>query len=187
MLVPAAVIASGLGGLPLTGGALAKYAAKDLLGEGLWARWRVSSIGTTLLMLHFLVACARTPPSNRRRRARRIACRGSPWRWRRSPSRGRSILAPLDALPEPLAPKDLWAALWPVALGAVLAVDCALRSSPAAHAGRRHRSGDRRRGAHTAITGSRRFERVDTVLRQWPAAGLSLLALAIALGAALLR
>ncbi|HKE92979.1 MAG TPA: proton-conducting transporter membrane subunit, partial [Povalibacter sp.] len=34
MLIPAAVIALGLGGLPLTGGALTKYAAKDLLGNG---------------------------------------------------------------------------------------------------------------------------------------------------------
>jgi hypothetical protein len=32
-----------------------------------------------------------------------------------------------------------------------------------------------------------RFERVDGVLRQWPAAGLSLPLLAIALGAGLLR
>ncbi len=55
MLVPAAVIALGLGGLPLTGGALAKYAAKDLLGEGLAGSVAVvSSIATTLLMIHFL-------------------------------------------------------------------------------------------------------------------------------------
>ena len=41
--------------------------------------------------------------------------------------------------------------------------------------------------ARAAVTGSRRFEEVDDVLRRWPAAGVSLLAVAIALGAALLR
>ena len=41
--------------------------------------------------------------------------------------------------------------------------------------------------ARSAVAWSGRLERVDGVLRQWPAAGLSLLLLAIALGAALLR
>ena len=40
--------------------------------------------------------------------------------------------------------------------------------------------------ARAAITGSRRFERVDAVLRQWPAAGVSLLMLAILIGAAMM-
>jgi hypothetical protein len=45
----------------------------------------------------------------------------------------------------------------------------------------------RQDAARAAIIGSRRLERVDGVLRQWPVAGLSLLVLAIAFGAALLR
>ncbi len=62
-LALAAVLAAGLGGLPFTGGAIAKYAVKDPLGDG-WAATAaaVSAIGTTLLMLHFLrrvsAACA---------------------------------------------------------------------------------------------------------------------------------
>jgi hypothetical protein len=37
-----------------------------------------------------------------------------------------------------------------------------------------------------AITASRRFERVDDLLRQWPTAGVSLLMLAILFGAAMI-
>ena len=43
VLLPAAVLALGFGGLPLTGGGLAKLAVKPPLGEGVWAcsrRWR---------------------------------------------------------------------------------------------------------------------------------------------------
>jgi hypothetical protein len=95
--------------------------------------------------------------------------------------------APLGALPDPLAPQYLWEALWPVAIGAVLAVVLtrSVDRLPRIPEGDIAVAIDA--AARTAITGSRRFERVDDVLRQWPAAGLSLLALAIALGAALLR
>jgi hypothetical protein len=37
------------------------------------------------------------------------------------------------------------------------------------------------------VSGSRRVERLDGMLRQWPAASVSLLAVAIALGVTLLR
>ena len=47
MLSPAAVLALGLGGLPLTGGALAKYAVKGPLGDGLAGMLaNVSAAGT---------------------------------------------------------------------------------------------------------------------------------------------
>ena len=54
-LLLAAVLAVGLGGLPLTGGAVAKLAVKGPLGAG-WAATvaYASAVGTTLLMLHFL-------------------------------------------------------------------------------------------------------------------------------------
>jgi len=44
----------GLGGLPFTGGAIAKYAVKDQLDVGVvgWLA-AASAVGTTLLMLHF--------------------------------------------------------------------------------------------------------------------------------------
>src|SRR5262245_24700063 len=55
VLVPAAVLALGLGGLPLTGGALAKSAVKPVLGDGtLGLLAGFAAVGSTLLMLHFL-------------------------------------------------------------------------------------------------------------------------------------
>ena len=54
-LLLAAVLALGLGGLPLTGGALAKLAVKAPLGDGFVGLLaNLSAVGTSLLMLHFL-------------------------------------------------------------------------------------------------------------------------------------
>jgi hypothetical protein len=39
-------------------------------------------------------------------------------------------------------------------------------------------------GMQMAVTGGKALERMDSVLRQWPAAGVSLLMVTIALGAA---
>ena len=61
MLLPAAIIAVGLGGLPLTGGALAKFVADELLGDSTASTIAtLSAIGTTLLMLQFLRHLAST-------------------------------------------------------------------------------------------------------------------------------
>ena len=61
MLLPAAIIAVGLGGLPLTGGALAKFVADELLGDSTASKIAtLSAIGTTLLMLQFLRRLAKT-------------------------------------------------------------------------------------------------------------------------------
>ena len=55
VLLPAAIIALGIGGLPLTGGYLAKLAVKDLLGKGVVGLLgALSGAASTLLMLHFL-------------------------------------------------------------------------------------------------------------------------------------
>jgi formate hydrogenlyase subunit 3/multisubunit Na+/H+ antiporter MnhD subunit len=63
VLPPAAVLALSLGGLPLTGGALAKLAIKAPLGDGVVGSLAtVSAAGTTLLMLHFLRRLARAAP-----------------------------------------------------------------------------------------------------------------------------
>jgi formate hydrogenlyase subunit 3/multisubunit Na+/H+ antiporter MnhD subunit len=59
-IAAAAVLALGLGGLPLTGGALAKQVAKSALGDGLVGGLMLaSSVGTTVLMMHFLALLAR--------------------------------------------------------------------------------------------------------------------------------
>jgi formate hydrogenlyase subunit 3/multisubunit Na+/H+ antiporter MnhD subunit len=188
-LALATVLAAGLGGLPLTGGALAKFAVKDPLGDGLVGTLGViSAIGTTVLMLHFVVrlrANAATEPQATAPPGlalpwlvMAIASIAVPW--------ALYYALPLGPLPDPLAPKYLWEALWPVGIGAVFALLLTRYRSRLPRIPEGDIAVAIDAAARAAITGSRRFERVDDVLRQWPAAGLSLLALAIALGAALL-
>ncbi|RQH05774.1 complex I subunit 5 family protein [Paraburkholderia dinghuensis] len=121
--VPTALIALGLGGLPLTGGALAKYATKELLGGGLAGSMAVaSSAATTLLMLHFMRRLnampntdsdARTPvPLTGAWLAMVLASLVAPW-----------VLyldIPVGTLSGALAPAALWSALWPVIAGVAL-------------------------------------------------------------------
>jgi formate hydrogenlyase subunit 3/multisubunit Na+/H+ antiporter MnhD subunit len=61
VLVPAVILAVGFGGLPPTGGALAKAAVKDQLGGALLGplAW-LSAAGSTALMLHFAARLAAT-------------------------------------------------------------------------------------------------------------------------------
>src|SRR5260370_12087804 len=64
-LLLAAVLALRLGGLPLTGGALAKLAVKALLGDGVVGLLaHLSAVGTTLLLLHFLQRLTQIPPQD---------------------------------------------------------------------------------------------------------------------------
>src|SRR5215813_5914354 len=90
VLIPSGVLALGLGGFPLTGGALAKLALKGQFGDGLVGTLAtVSAAGSTLLMIHFLrrlvqTAVERRPPPD-------ILGRGSPWLLQPLQFRGRSI------------------------------------------------------------------------------------------------
>ncbi len=60
-LILMAALALSLAGLPFTGGALAKLAVKDPLGDGLAASLaNASAAGSALLMLHFLARLVRT-------------------------------------------------------------------------------------------------------------------------------
>jgi formate hydrogenlyase subunit 3/multisubunit Na+/H+ antiporter MnhD subunit len=125
VLVPTAVIALGLGGLPLTGGALAKYAAKDVLGGNLASAMAVaSSVATTLLMLHFVRCLATTTTTDSKARAPAsltaawlamvLASLIVPWVL--------YLHIPVGALPGALAPAALWSALWPVLAGGAIAI-----------------------------------------------------------------
>ena len=125
VLLPTAVIALGLGGLPLTGGALAKYAAKDLLSGNLASVLAAaSSAATTLLMLHFVrcLGAVATTDSNARAPgplrgawlAMVVVSLAVPWVL--------YLRIPVGSLPEALAPAALWSALWPVLVGAALAI-----------------------------------------------------------------
>ena len=189
VLIPAAVLALGLGGLPLTGGALAKLAVKGQLGEGIAGTLAtLSAAGSTMLMLHFLRRLAQiaarpphTPPAD-----------GYIWPWLITAfatvtvpwvlypiATGRSVL---DAF----VPGTLWAGLWPVLIGALLAPGFWRwgKDLPRVPPGDLVVLGER--AARATVPCAEAIERADGYLRQWPAAGLSLLMLVIILGAAML-
>ncbi len=187
VLLPTAVLALGLGGLPFTGGALAKLAMKAPLGDGVVATLAtLSAAGTTLLMLHFLrclmsVAPARPGPAPNGLvvpwLATAAASMAIPW------ALYPAVIGPVSDV---LAPAALWAAVWPVLAGALLAV--ALRN-PISRLPRIP-EGDvlvlAERTGRRAAAWSLVLERADGTLRRWPVAGLSLLAVAVAFGAAML-
>lgn len=186
VLVPCAVLAVGLGGLPFTGGALAKYAVKAPLGDGLAGTLSiVSAIGTTLLMLHFTRRVAAHADTDRAAIAPAglllpwaivaAAALAVPW--------GLYLSAPPGALPHALAFDTLWGALWPVATGALLALGLARAADrvPALP------QGDIAVVVDAALSRAPAwgdaFVRADGVLRGWTAAGVSLLVAALVLGA----
>ena len=78
VLLPAAVLALSLGGLPLTGGALAKLAVKATLGAGVVGTLAtLAAAGSTLLMLHFLRRLAQIAA----RTSQSAAPAGLAWPW----------------------------------------------------------------------------------------------------------
>lgn len=188
VMLPAAVLALGLGGLPLTGGALAKLAVKGLLGDGgVAVLANLSAAGSTMLMLHFLW-CLAAVPSHRHDDARPSAST-VPWitlaifalaiPWALYPLAG-------GAWSETIAPKAVWGSLWPVLLGAALAI--ALRVLRPALP--RLPEGDILAAGHgvarTAIRWGGAIEGFEGELRAWPIASLSLVAIAALLGLAML-
>jgi len=186
-LLLATLLALGLGGLPLTGGAVAKLAVKGPLGSG-WAETvgYVSAIGTTLLMLHFVRRVALSASTTEAR-----AAVGLRWPW--LVTAGGALVVPwaiylgasLGTVADVVAPKALWAALWPVLIGAALAGWLARAEQwlPRLPAGDIAVAIDA--GARAAARGSAVLTRLDGLLRQWSVAGVALLVLAAVFGAAL--
>ena len=189
VLIPAAVLALGLGGLPLTGGALAKLALKAQFGDGAVGTLAIlSAAGSTLLMLHFLRRLIQTSP----RASEAAPPAGFTWPWLIMAFA--AVIFPWMLYPaaesrtllDALAPGTLWAALWPVLIGGMLAVE--LRRWE----GRLPRvpEGDVVVAGEAAIRATvpwgKAIERADGYLRQWPVASISLLTLVIILGVAML-
>jgi formate hydrogenlyase subunit 3/multisubunit Na+/H+ antiporter MnhD subunit len=187
--VPALLLCLGLGGLPFTGGATAKYAVKDQLDVGMvgWLA-AASAVGTTLLMLHFFSRLAAFGSDD----PRASASLGLRWPWLAMAAAALVLpwlLHPLTGLGSTLAsiaPQALWASLWPVALGAGLAF--ALRGwaerLPKIPQGDIAEAIDH--ASRAAMAGGPFYDRFDGVIRGWPAATLALLLTAIAFGAALI-
>ncbi|MGH6836288.1 MAG: complex I subunit 5 family protein [Methylocella sp.] len=186
VLLMAFVLALSLGGLPLTGGALMKFAIKEALGNGIASTLAtVSAAGTTLLMMHFLLRLARTASQERQAPASAglvwlwlvVALASVVIPWLMYPSLGGDIS-------EALKPGAQWEALWPVLCGAVLSPLMWLWGSRLP----RIPAGDivvkEEAAFHASYAFGAALERMDARLRQWPAAGLSLLAVALMLAAA---
>ncbi|MBK9116865.1 MAG: NADH/ubiquinone/plastoquinone (complex I) [Betaproteobacteria bacterium] len=187
-LVLAAVLAVGLGGLPPTGGFIAKYAVKGPLGDG-WVATAaaVSAVGTTLLMLHFVrrvQTVAATAPD-----ARAAPGLAGPWLAMAAASLvvpwALYAMLPLGTAGDAFAPYALWAGLWPVLIGGALAIALARWGAGLP----RVPDGDvvvvidgAVRGASAATP---RAVAADAVLRRWPAATLLLVGIAAALAAAI--
>jgi formate hydrogenlyase subunit 3/multisubunit Na+/H+ antiporter MnhD subunit len=188
VLAPALLLSLGLGGLPFTGGAIAKYAVKDVFGTGATAALAAASAaGTTLLMLHFVRRLALAEVDGAARApaglllpwlATAAAALLLPWVLYAQAGLGTAVAAiGLDAS---------WEALWPVALGAALAF--ALR-------GRADRlpavpEGDIAAGIEPAARMTLRLgaglDGLDANLRRWSVASVGLVLVAMAIGWALL-
>jgi formate hydrogenlyase subunit 3/multisubunit Na+/H+ antiporter MnhD subunit len=188
VLVPALVLALGFGGLPFTGGWLAKEAVKMELGGGVAGMLSaLSAAGSTMLMLHFVGRLAAGRAENASERpARGILL---PWLGLAAAS----LLVPVlcvVAVGGSFGASLRWAALakalWPVLAGALLF-------------GALLRWGGRLPGIPEGdvILPARRvlrlaapigpvLTRAEAALRAWPAAGIALLAVALALGALML-
>lgn len=119
LMLAMAVMALAIAGLPLTGGAIAKLAIKAPLGGGTASLLAgLSAIGTTLVMLRFLVVISGIPPSPDPLPDRGLA---APW----IAMMIAALVIPWALFPDlagrsrdyALAPSMMWETLWPVALG----------------------------------------------------------------------
>ena len=188
VLVPALLLCLGLGGLPFTGGAIAKYAVKDFFGTGITeVLSAASAAGTTLLMLHFLrrLSLAEVEGAGRAPAglllpwlAMAAAALVLPW----------LLYAPagLGSAAAALGPEASWQALWPVATGAALAFALRGRADalPAVPVGDIAAA----LGPATRVTlrlGAR-LDGLDLALRGWTVASVGLVLVAVAIGWALL-
>jgi formate hydrogenlyase subunit 3/multisubunit Na+/H+ antiporter MnhD subunit len=189
VLLPAAVLALGFGGLPLTGGALAKLAIKGPMGNGAAGTLAtLAAIGSTILMLHFLhrLIVSAVQDSQRVAPIRLVlpwlviafAAVALPWALYSRITGG--------SLHEAVAPKELWAALWPVLIGGLLSVglrrwEDLLPRVPA---------GDVlvlfKGAADVTENFGAAMEGIDRRLRQWSVAGVLFLILTVLLAGTML-
>ncbi|MCK0209702.1 complex I subunit 5 family protein [Starkeya koreensis] len=182
------VMALSLAGLPFTSGALAKYAAKAPFGDGLAATLAtLSAAGSALLMLHFLRLVASTSKAAPEESAPTGMALPFAATALASLVAGWALLGPATGytLANVLAPAALWAASWPILLGGALAVLLFGfgRRLPRVPEGDVVVLAERAAPLVRALGAG--MERLDAVLRRWPIAGLSLVALVLALAGAL--
>ncbi len=184
-----AVLALSLAGLPLTSGALAKYAAKGLMGDDLVAALAsLAAAGSALLMLHFLRLLAGFSRAADDTRADPDLL--LPWAGNRGGLAHRALDAAQDgdrlfAAPPCSASTRCGTRAGRSLIGGLLFLllrrqVTACRASPKATSWCW-----RKRPTPLAARLGAALERADGLLRQWPVAGIALLAIVLALGAAL--
>jgi formate hydrogenlyase subunit 3/multisubunit Na+/H+ antiporter MnhD subunit len=183
-LVIAALLALSLAGFPLTGGALAKLALKAQFAGGSAAVLAtLSSIGTALLMTHFLICLAAPPPDAARE------CPASLTRIWYALALG-AILLPWTFHPAGVDASSafefgyLLDGLWPVALGVCLALGLARIGRPLPQVPVGDSIVLEEAAFRRLLKAGPSIETLDAHLRQWPAAGVSLLLIILALLAA---
>jgi formate hydrogenlyase subunit 3/multisubunit Na+/H+ antiporter MnhD subunit len=180
-LILAAVLALSLAGLPLTGGALAKLVLKTTFASGLeTVLATLSSIGTALLMTHFLNCIVAQRPG--------IVedCPPTLVRFWPAVVLG-AVLLPWALYPvvgdvsKALQPGNVLDALWPVAVGVVLAIALSRTGLSFPHVP----AGDSvvlyERAFRRLLALGPWLETLEGRLRQWPAAGISLLLVVLCL------
>jgi formate hydrogenlyase subunit 3/multisubunit Na+/H+ antiporter MnhD subunit len=180
----AVLLALSLAGVPLTGGALAKLATKAQFASGSEATLAaLSSIGTALLMTHFLIRLAAPPPGAAQE------CPSSLTHFWPAIALG-AILLPwafysaVSDASYALKLGNLLDGLWPVALGVGLAlgllrIGASMPRVPIGDSIVLEEAAFRR-----LVSIGPTLETLDARLRQWPAAGVSLLLIILALLAA---
>jgi multicomponent Na+:H+ antiporter subunit A len=187
ILIPTGVLALSLGGLPLTGGALAKYAVKGPLGEGLTGTLaNVSAAGTTVLVLHFIHRLRREAEDI----PAAVAPAGLVVPWALLSAAAIAVpwamflAVPAGTIDNPLAPRALWAASVPLFAGVAVAWALDRWAS-----GRLPRipQGDIAVGIEPALRVAARagdfVQGLDGAARAWVAAGLALAAITVVFGA----
>ena len=145
MLLPAAIIAVGLGGLPLTGGGIGEIRGRRAAGR----RHREQDCNAVCGRHDAAdVAVPAQPCEVRRRRTRkRQRPQDLSWPWLAAAAVSLVVpwtlylTVPSGTLPDPLSPAVLWKALWPVLLGAVLAIALWRGGVVATHSQGRHHGG----------------------------------------------
>jgi formate hydrogenlyase subunit 3/multisubunit Na+/H+ antiporter MnhD subunit len=177
-LALAAVLALSLAGLPLTGGALAKLVSKAQFASG-WAATlaTLSSIATAMLMTHFVTRLAVPPPESAEETpavlarfwpALALGALFLPWVFASNPGEAVDL-------------SKIWDGLWPVAVGVGLAAALKQAGWPLP----RIPVGDSivafEGGFARLLRLGPAFEKADDRLRQWPAAGVSMLLIALVL------
>lgn len=190
VLLLTGLLALSLGGMPLTSGALAKLATKPMLGYGYLSHaMALAGAGSTLLMLHFLSIMARDARENSPSSAPPgqlipwlvVAAASLVIPWSLYPAIAGESIASL------LQPDALWKVIWPMLLGALamLLLRRITRLPGSIPEGDIVVLAEAGTSVIHRLTAG--IQQTDALLRRWSVAGLSLIVVAVLLGALMFR